>query len=572
MRSVAELQCITNPLVAPGKPNGGANEGGRDLPILPESCSPEEARAELRRVMESPQFDCSERNRRFLEYVVEEALSGRADRIKGYSIATTVFGRDVSFDPQLDPVVRMEARRLRRSLERFYLTGGSSSVKIEMPKGSYVPLFQNVLTHKSSLEHDGRKNASGEIAHPELGSSILVTEFEVEGEQPGFLNFNNGFALQLIVGLSRFPEFFVFGPEAIVPRATALDHKPLPAPSDIEFILTGSTAVLRDHLNVKAVLVHPRTGRVLWGDVFDRSIRPRSILSARDEIANCIVRALAEPLGVIFSNKAKEAHGKEPRALTPFEHVIEFYQYWRGYRRDLFPVVREGLEHSVIANPDYAEAVSCLSLLYTDAHRFGFASGESASGLRRQALEFAYKAIELAPNSSRGYHALGLAHWFMQDVDASVKALESALALNPNATEIMADLGLHRALLADWDRGVPLLEEAFARSPTLPGTNRIGLCLYHFANGRFGEALAEAAQIRAPRVAHGFVAQAISLVRLGRKDEAAAAVRRILDVAPCSSSSGMLADLAGAKVNRDLANQVAAALEDAGLPEKLSRA
>ena len=222
MRSVAELQCITNPLVAPGKPNGGANEGGRDLSIDPESCSPEEVRAELRRVVESPQFDCSERNRRFLEYVVEEALSGRADRIKGYSIATTVFGRDVSFDPQLDPVVRMEARRLRRSLERFYLTDGKNSgIKIEMPKGSYVPLFQNVLTLKSSLEHAGRKNASGELALRELGSSILVTEFEVEGEQPGFLNFNNGFALQLIVGLSRFPEFFVFGPEAIVPRATA---------------------------------------------------------------------------------------------------------------------------------------------------------------------------------------------------------------------------------------------------------------------------------------------------------------------------------------------------------------
>ena len=154
MGSVAELQCITNPLVAPGKPNGGVNEGGRDLPIPPDNCSPEEARAELQRVMESPQFDCSERNRRFLKYVVDEVLSGRADRIKGYSIATTVFGRDVIFDPQLDPVVRMEARRLRRSLERFYLTGGSSNIKIEMPKGSYVPLFQNVLTPP-------RKNATG---------------------------------------------------------------------------------------------------------------------------------------------------------------------------------------------------------------------------------------------------------------------------------------------------------------------------------------------------------------------------------------------------------------------------
>ena len=143
MNGIAELRCTQNPLLAPGRSTGDANERGNDLPIEPDSPSPEEVRAELRRVVESPQFDCSERNRRFLEYVVEETLSGRADRIKGYNIATTVFGRDVSFDPQLDPVVRMEARRLRRSLERFYLTDGKNiGVKIELPKGGYVPLFQ----------------------------------------------------------------------------------------------------------------------------------------------------------------------------------------------------------------------------------------------------------------------------------------------------------------------------------------------------------------------------------------------------------------------------------------------
>ena len=72
-------------------------------------------RAELHRVLASPQFEASERNRRFLAYVIEEALAGRAARIKAYNIATDVFGRDASFDPQLDPVVRMEARRLRQS-------------------------------------------------------------------------------------------------------------------------------------------------------------------------------------------------------------------------------------------------------------------------------------------------------------------------------------------------------------------------------------------------------------------------------------------------------------------------
>ena len=105
--------------------------------IDPEQCLAAAARAELHRVLGSSHFEASERNRRFLEYVVEETLAGRADRIKAYNIATIVFGRDANFDAQLDPVVRMEARRLRRSLERFYLTEGTSnSVRLAMPEAS----------------------------------------------------------------------------------------------------------------------------------------------------------------------------------------------------------------------------------------------------------------------------------------------------------------------------------------------------------------------------------------------------------------------------------------------------
>ena len=99
---------------------------------------------ELQRILTSPQFEASDRNHRFLSYVVEETLAGRGERIKAYNVATIVFGRDDNFDPQLDPVVRMEARRLRRSLERFYLVEGEgSAVRIAMPKGTYMPKFQN---------------------------------------------------------------------------------------------------------------------------------------------------------------------------------------------------------------------------------------------------------------------------------------------------------------------------------------------------------------------------------------------------------------------------------------------
>jgi adenylate cyclase len=102
----------------------------------------EAARAQLARILASAGFDASERNRRFLRYVVEQTLAGRGDRIKAYDVAVTVFGRDDSFDPQSDPIVRIEASRLRRSLERYYLLAGRDDpVRIEVPKGGYVPAF-----------------------------------------------------------------------------------------------------------------------------------------------------------------------------------------------------------------------------------------------------------------------------------------------------------------------------------------------------------------------------------------------------------------------------------------------
>src|SRR5690349_16902212 len=106
--------------------------------------SPQAVREALARILSSEDFDATDRLRNFLTYVVEETLEGRPSRIKGYNIATTVFGRDDSFDPQIDSIVRIVAGRLRRSLEHYYLTGGrSDAVRIRIPKGSYVPVFED---------------------------------------------------------------------------------------------------------------------------------------------------------------------------------------------------------------------------------------------------------------------------------------------------------------------------------------------------------------------------------------------------------------------------------------------
>jgi len=104
--------------------------------------SPIEIQTQLDRIIASPAFRASKRNRSFLHYVVNEAIAGRGAKLKAYCIATDVFARGETFDAQNDPVVRIEAARLRAALERYYLLAGTTdAILIDIPKGGYCPTF-----------------------------------------------------------------------------------------------------------------------------------------------------------------------------------------------------------------------------------------------------------------------------------------------------------------------------------------------------------------------------------------------------------------------------------------------
>jgi adenylate cyclase len=337
----------------------------------------------------------------------------------------------------------------------------------------------------------------------------------------------------------------------------------------VDFVLSGSTAVLADVLNVKATLADAGTGEVIWGQTFEHELQPRGVLGARDNIAGCIVRTLAQPFGVIFVNRYGLGGDVNAGDALAYECLTSFYRYRRSYRRDLFPALRERLERIVIAEPVHSEVFACLSQIYTDGHRFGFAPGESVVGLRRQAAEFAQRAVDLAPSSSRGYHAQGLAHWFLQDVEPSLEALQTALKLNPNATEVAADLGLHLSLLGDWDGGISLVQQALEQDQFQADSGHVAVSLYHFANSRFEKALAEARRIRSPHVTYGLACRAIALVRLGRREEASVSIARMLSINP-HYGSAVLAELAGGNIDAHLGAEIETALADAGLPMEVA--
>ena len=100
-------------------------------------------RAALGRVVASPGLGKSPQLVNFLKFVIEAEFNGQSRHIKAYTVATDALGRDARFDPQADPIVRVEAGRLRRTLEHYYATEGRGDpIVIELPSGGYVPLFR----------------------------------------------------------------------------------------------------------------------------------------------------------------------------------------------------------------------------------------------------------------------------------------------------------------------------------------------------------------------------------------------------------------------------------------------
>ncbi|WSG99291.1 hypothetical protein U8P76_33210 (plasmid) [Rhizobium johnstonii] len=107
-----------------------------------QAVSESEARSEAERLLADPRLHVSDRHRAFLRYIVDATFEGRSDAVKAYSIAIDVFNRPPSFDPSSDPIVRIEATRLRETLAKYYeQLGDEPGARLDIPRGRYVPVF-----------------------------------------------------------------------------------------------------------------------------------------------------------------------------------------------------------------------------------------------------------------------------------------------------------------------------------------------------------------------------------------------------------------------------------------------
>lgn len=266
----------------------------------------EDVRAALDRLLASDRFRNAGRLSAFLRFAVEQTLAGNGARLKEYVLGIEVFGKGPEFDPRLDPVVRVEARRLRAKLQEYYEGPGSGDpVRIILHKGSYAPSFELVAARPPHLEAARRMNwkwglaavaalagAAGLIAlrsatrAPSL-TIVVIPKVEQPEDQPFADGLSEALSAELarnpslrVVAWPRVVEYRQVGPNANLGRAA----RELGAEAVLAVGIHRGAASRR----ISAVFMKPDHGFKQWAGEYERG------LSDEFAVEREIARAIAE--------------------------------------------------------------------------------------------------------------------------------------------------------------------------------------------------------------------------------------------------------------------------------------
>ena len=290
-------------------------------------------REQLDRIIESGPFLQSRRRQRFLQYIVNETLAGRGERLKGYNIALAVFDRSETFDPDVDPIVRMEAARLRDRLREYYEADGQNDpIRIDLPKGTYTPQIE--FRHEANCSPEGPPTQEVSSTVP----SVAVLPFDdlSAGQNLGYLG--DGVAEDIITALSRFPDLVVVARgSSFAYKGKAVDMRQVGKELGVDYVLEGSVRKDGDKLRIVSQLIDAKNGEHVWAERFDRSgMDPWAL---QDEVTGMIVSAMTGEKGALKQAQYRQAWGKGATTLEEYDY------YLRGHDQ-LMKYTKEGIERS----------------------------------------------------------------------------------------------------------------------------------------------------------------------------------------------------------------------------------
>jgi len=493
------------------------------------SLADEEIQKQLRRILDSPELHATDQQRKFLEFVVTETIAGRSYEIKGYTVATRVFGRREDFDQATDPIVSIQANKLRRALERYYLVAGQQDpVRIDIPKGTYVPTF----CEQTGVESDRTSSSSkgSEIRFEGSWPSVLVRTFKNLTGDTEFNYLTVGLAMELAMEITRYQDIRVlmYDPEGHGKRASDTVAR---------FVIDGSVRKDRAGIKVAVNLVDITTNTQVWGDMHWSDLEAAQLIAFQEEVAQIVAIKIAGEDGIISKNLSIESKNIPPSGLKTYEAMLRYYEFNMVFSGDTFLRALEALKVASVNEPECGLVWAMLGRLY--AINYSLELMNLVTPLE-EAIGFAEKGVYLNPDNQRVRVILAFTRLFNNEIPAGLAEAERALALNPNSLLFMDHIGYLFTLSGDWERGPALIRKAIKLNPYYSIIVHYALWTVWVRQEKYEQANLETLNFRRPTLFWDPMLKAATFGLLGRYEEGRQAAKSLLTLKPDFPSRGRI--------------------------------
>jgi hypothetical protein len=460
--------------------------------------SPERVRAALDELLGWQGISRSPQLAELLRYVVEKTLSGDGAAIKAYSIAVDVFGRSQDFDPQSDPIVRVQARRLRTLLEQFYGGGnGTSGVQIDLPLGRYVPEFRIVEgqpAQRVPVAEPVAPQAPEGHATP-VRSKPLSSRF--------FINAAFGLFFTLVgVGLAVVLIRWVLPQQTRVesampdlPRITigAFDNltglrvldddvneigvRVADSLSRFEDLIIGSdglalTATVQEinrQFVLRAMLTDRRDNSTVWTSTINAPVDVTDT-EALTKAGNVLAAQLGHSSGPLHEKARAWLALQTAVPAEPSAYVCYLlYMKWRDVRTVIDAEAAAACFDKIVAkSPDDAMAIAAAAGMRAWRTQFLATPFDDPSAMMAEETSAVSRAVSLRPESAFVYEQQAVVLARQGSVDAAIGSIEKAYELNPASMDVVSVMALLYWVDGRLPEAVRYSEEAIVSLPSAP--------------------------------------------------------------------------------------------------------
>jgi len=379
--------------------------------------------------------------------------------------------------------------------------------------------------------------------------------------------FGDGIAEDIITELSRFSELFVIARNSSFRyRDTPIDLRQVGEELGVRYILEGSVRRASGRVRINAQLIDASNGTHCWAERYDRKLSDP--LSVQDEVARTVAGLLVTHVNNIESARALLKPARTWRAYDYYLRAVQMLNtFWISPNTADLNRTRQLLTHALEAEPTYARAHALLADSIISVWHLPLDDDYLSDAAVDRAYQSACAAVQYDPSLPFAHAIVGLVLGYRRQHEASIHALDRAIALNPNYTDwrfVQAFLmaGQHRRAIA--------AGRAYVRAdPYYPPRAAVWLGVGYFMTRRYREALPflQDAALRAPDSRGAHLWNAANFAHWGRLREAQNEMEAALRIDPKFTLTEQARQAAVCKDQRDV-NHLLDGLRKAGLPEK----